>query len=496
MTTTGDVELTVLDNSAGVVVVPASSVQVVLGPCDGGTANLCVASRDPNALLTACGGGPGVDQAAMTIAAGGTAIFVKTATTTPGVASAVTTFATGTSLVSVTGAPLDAYLVKLLVTKAGSVGTTGIRFRLSLDAGRSYGPEISLGTAVVFAIVGTGLTLAFATGTMVLGESVTFGCTEPLSDTTAVQAALVALEASPYSTSGWGSLRICGPRTGAQAATIQGFLDTLTNTKTWTRAILEVRDNFLPTAYGGAGETDAVWSAAVALDYSAVSAKRCNAVAGNYNMNSAYPIAAAGTPRLRRNGAYAFACRQVTLRPQNHAGRVSDGSLAQIIVDPTNDPGDGFNYHDDHFAPSLDAARFTSFRRRKGKGGFFVVNPRLMAPSGSVFSKPAGFPLGLVMDIGCTILNQAHDDNINSDIQLNPNGTIFETAAQGIETVIRNTLRDEMFARNMISGFAYAIDRTNNVRTTDNVNFSCTLFSRGYILQITGTVGYGTAVEG
>lgn len=483
---TGDVEITILDGGAGTVVVPASSVAVVIGACSGGTAAQVVASRNPNALATSVGYGPAVDQAAMIIAAGGTVLFMKSATTTPGAASAVVATGAGTSIVTVTGAPFDAYLVRVVCTNAGTIGTAGIRLKISLDAGRTYGPEIAIGTAVTYAITGTNLTLNFAAGTFLLGSTHTFGCTEPLTSDASVLACLTALEASQYAITGWGSLRICGPRNGASAATIQGYLDTLVATKTWTRAIIEVRDNALPTAYGGAGETDAVWYAAVALDYSAVSAKRICAAAGNYNMNSMFPVAAGGTPRLRRNLAFALACRQVAIRPQTHAGRVSDGALAQIIIDPTVDSTDGFNYHDDFNAPALDVARFTSARKRKGKPGFFIVNPKLMAPAGSVFTL---LPLGNVMDIGCSLLYQTGSENINSDVALNDNGTISEGAAQAIESVARAVLRENMLDKSMISNFTYAIDRTNNVRNTSIVNYSATLYSRGYILEINGTIG-------
>ena len=491
---TGDVELTILDGGGATVVVPSSSVQVVIGCSSAGTAAQVVASRNANTLATAVGYGPAVDQAAMAIAAGGTALFLKATTSTPGVASAVVAFATGTSVVTASGAPHDAYLVKFLVVNGGTRGTTGITFKISLDAGRTYGPIIALGTAVSYAIVGTNLTLNFAAGTMVAGEFVTFGCTEPLCSDANVQACLVALQASPYAVTGWGSMRIVGPRNGASAASIQGYLDTMVVGKTFPRAIIEVRDNALPSAYGGAGETDATWAAAVALDYSAVSAKRICAVAGNYNMNSMYPVAAAGTPRMRRNLAFALACRQVAFGgqirggPQTHAGRVSDGALAQIIIDPTLDPADGFNYHDEFNAPALDVARFTSARKRSGKPGFFIVNPKLMSPGGSVFTI---LPYGNVMDVGCSLLYQVGTENINSDIQLNTNGTIHELAAQAIESVARGALRDNMLAKSMISDFTYTIDRTNNVKTTSIVNFAATLYARGYVLQIDGTVGFG-----
>ncbi len=492
-TTTGDVEIQILDGGAGVVVVPASSVQVIIGCCSSGTAATIVASRDGNKLQANVGSGPGVDLAATSIAAGGTALFMKAATVTPGAPSNVTPVALGTCTIGVSGVPFDAYLVKLLVTKAGTVAADGIRFRLSLDAGRNYGPEIALGTAVTYAMSGTGLTLSFGGGTLLLGGTATFGCTPPLSDTAGIQACLVALEASPYSISGWGSLIIDGPWTGAEAATIEGFLDTMVTSKTFTRAILSARDADLPTAYGGVGEDEQDWIDDVELDYSALSAKRVSASAGHYNIPSQFPVPSAGLPRMRRPGAWAYAAREVTIRPQTHAGRVSDGALAQIVVDPTNDPNDGFIYHDERTSPSLDGARFTSFRTRKGKPGFFVVNPNLMSPSGSVFTL---LPLGNVMDIGCGLLHQTGEQFVNSDVKLNDNGTIDEKAAQYIESTIRAVLRDNMLAKSMISDFTFSVDRTNDVRATSIVNFAATLFSRGYILEIDAVIGFGNNTGG
>ncbi len=503
--TTGDVELTILDGGGGTVVVPASSVCVVIGVCSGGTAAQVVASRDPVTLQTAVGSGPGVELASMIISRGGTVLFMKTATITAGVANAVTAFATGSCVVTVTGTPYDSYFVKFKVVKGGTIASTGITFQISLDAGRNYGPVIALGTAVTYAIAGTNMTLAFAAGTMVAGESVAFKANQPLTSAASVQTCLVALEASPYSVTGWGAMIIDGGTistaadgnpgwSGSDASTIEGYLDTMVTTKTFPRAIIPVRDNKIPaTLWGGAGETDAVWSVAVALDYVAVSAKRICAVAGHYNMPGQYQIAAAGLPRYRRPGAWALAARQVAIKPQTHAGRVSDGALASIIVDPTVDPTDGFNYHDELQAPALDVARFTSFRKRKGRPGMFVVNPNLMSPFGSVFTI---LPLGNVMDIGCSLLHQTMELNINADVRLNDNGTIDEIAAQGIESVAKGVLRDNMLAKSMISNFAFSIDRTNNVRTTSIVNFSATLFSRGYILEIDGTIGFGNTTGG
>ncbi len=497
MSLTGDVEITIVDGGGTVVNVPANSVQVHIGTCDDGTEAKVVASRDPSALKGIVGAGPGTEMAATAISVGATALFMKSETITPGVASAVDSNL-GTSTMTVTGIPLDAYLVKVLGTKAAAVGS-GPKIKISVDAGRTYGPEISLGAAMSYAIAGTGLTLVFGAGNIDLGGTATFGCTEPLTDTAGVQACLVALEASPYSVTGWGLLTIGGTWTGAEAATIQGFLDTMVQSKTWGRAVISVRDAELPTAYGGSGEDDPTWAAAIATDVSALDAKRICMCAGHYNIPSQFPIVAAGLPRYRRPGAWALVARQATFGgsvrggPQTHAGRVSDGALAQIVVDPSNDPADGFVYHDELTSPSLTDARFAAFTRRKGKPGIFVRDPLLMSAPGSSFKL---LPHGLVMDIGCSLEHQVMEEQVNSDVRTNDNGTIDEIAAQHIEEVMRAALRDQMLAKGMISGFVFNIDRTNNVLTTSEVKYTSELRARAYVLQIAGSIGFGNATGG
>ncbi len=485
--TTGDVEIDILDNGAGTVVVPAASVAVVIGTCASGDVATVRASRDPNRLLASAGAGPGVDLSSLLIASGGTALFMKAQTQTPGVASAVDSNL-GSAVMTVTGEPFDAYLVRVRVTKAGTVGTAGARIRISCDAGRTEGPEIALGIADTYAMVGTGLTLNFASGDLTLGGTATFGCAAPLSDVGSVVACLNALDESPYSNVGWGSIVVDGSWDAADMATIHETLEELRARKTFTRAICPMRDVGLPEEYGGDGEVEEDWTDELTLDVSELSATRISPSAGHYNITSKFPIACAGLPRMRRPGAWAYAARQVAIPPQRHAGRVSDKSLAPIIVDPVNDPNDGFVYHNERTNPVFDVARVTGFRTRKGKGGYFIVNPKLASPQGSVFTL---LPLGNVMDIGCDLLNQTSEDNINADVLLNRNGTIDEKEAQKIEKVANGVLRDQMFAKSMISGFNYTIDRSQNVRATSIVKWSATLFSRGYILEIDGQIGFG-----
>lgn len=490
MTTTGDVEIEIIDNGVAVSV-PSSAVQAVIGCSSAGTVNQVVATRSITTLASILGDGPLPQAAALVIAKGGTVLAVRATTAYLGTVSSVASSALGgTSVVSVTGDPLDAFHAKVLVARGGTVGVAGVRIQVSLDAGRTFGVTVGLGTASSYAIPNTGLTLNFAAGTLVQGATYTFGATAPAWDAAGLAAALTALQASSYATAGWGSLHIVGDIDGAAAATLQLSLETLAVGKIYTRAITSARDASPPAAYGGTGESEQAWTTDLLDDFSALDAKRVLVTAGHYNMPSAIPNTVAGAPRYRRPLSWALAARQVTIAPQRHAGRVKDGALSNIVVDPTSDPVDGFIYHDERMNPNFDQARFAAARTRVRLTGFYVANPNLMSPLGSVFTI---LPFGNVMDIACQIISEVGQRDINEDVRLNQNGTLFENDAVGIENGFRQALDAEMVAVNMISEAVVAADRGWNVRTTSKVKVAVTIFGRGYVLEEDVTVGFGQA---
>lgn len=493
--TTGDVELTILDGG-GAVVVPLASVQVVMGTCSSGSTAQVVATRNPNTLVNVFGYGPMVEAAAMTIAAGGTALCLKTASNTPGASSTVAPFnatgagaATGTSVVTVTGVPYDTYYAKLLIVAGGTRGTAGITFKISLDGGRSYGPTIALGTALTYNIPNTGATLNFGVGTLVAGEYYLFKTTEPLWNTAGVQACMNALQASAYAITGWGSMHIVGDMSGSNCTTLQGFLQTWQTGKIYSRAITSVRDASPAVAtWTGSGETEAAWMSAVLTDYGSTAAKRVCVCAGHYNMSSKIPTSVCGLPKYRRPLSFALASRQVQIPAQRHAGRVKDGSLTEIVTDPAGDAVDGFVYHDERLNPGFDGAKFCSVTTRIKKKGWWIKNPNLMSDTGSVFTL---LPLGQVMDIACDIVNATGTEDINEDIRLNRNGTIFENEAIAIEKRMGQALKDNMLSKNMISDFTVVVDRSVNVSTTSTVKVTVTIFARGYVLEEDIVIGFG-----
>ena len=563
---TGDVEITIIDGGAAVVV-PGASVQVVIGCSASGTAEQVVATQNPNTLKTNFGIGPMPEAGALSALNGGTILAMKAEEVTPGsirgdgtavggditaatnttpiaitttsphglITGAVVTIAgvvgntaangtfkitktgassftlddsigngawvsggtttteganqvgTGTCIITPSGIPNDEYYIKLLVITGGTRGTAGITFRLSLDAGRNYGPVIALGTATTYLISETGVTLNFSAGTLVAGDYVTIGCVAPATDAAGIVACLTALQASPYAISGWGSMHITGYFTGADASTINTALDSLAEDYVFTRSIITARDASPPAIYGGTGEDETTWITALQTSYSATSAKRICATGGHYNMPSAYPNSVGGSPRYRRPLSYALAAREVTIPPQRHAGRVRDGSLANVVVDPTLDPTDGFIYHDERLQAGLNSARFASARTRIGLPGYYIVQPNLMSPVGSVFTI---LPLGLVMDVACKIVHQVGQQEINSDIRLNKNGTIYENEALAIENTLHGNIKSSMIDTSMISSATVTINRTNNILATSIVKITVTIVSRGYILEEQVEIGY------
>lgn len=487
----GDVTITILDGGAGVVNVPASTVQLVIGPSTAGTAAQIVATRSAQTLASSFTSGPLPEAAALSVASGGTILAMRSATDTAATKTAITTARSGssTSVVTATGTPVDEYYVILKVVAAGTIGTNGIRIQVSLDAGRQYGPEISLGTAVSYVVSGTGLTFAFAAGTLDVGDIFKLGTTPPLSGTASIKACLDVFFASQYASSGIGSVHIVGLLTAANAATIAGYLDTWATGFVFNRVITEAADASPAAVWGGSAVTEATWIAAQAADVASTSARRLCHVAGNWNMASAFPTAVCGTPYYRRNLAWALAAKQVAIAPQRHAGRVRDGSLPQVTIAPA-DATDGFVYHDERINPGLTVARFATARTRLGRPGLFIDQPSLMSPAGSVFTI---LPLGNVMDIACSIVHQVGEENINDDLRLNRNGTLYENEAKAIEAVMGAALRDRMLAASMISDFTVVVDRTNNVQSTSEVKVAVTIFARGYVLSETITIGYGSA---
>jgi hypothetical protein len=103
---------------------------------------------------------------------------------------------TGTSVITASGAAYKRVDLVWRVTTGGTIGTEGIFFEYSLNGGRTFFPARRLGTANSWAVPNVGITLAFAAGTLVVGDTFYARTSAPkwaTADFAAARAALVAL---------------------------------------------------------------------------------------------------------------------------------------------------------------------------------------------------------------------------------------------------------------------------------------------------------------
>jgi hypothetical protein len=500
MGSNGYASVTLSDGGGANIIVPSTQLQFVMGCSVGGTAaaGAIVSTQNPATLQTNGGWGPGVEGGGLTALAGGTVLYYRTPITTHGTATAVTFTGTGTSVITVTldstNGAWDSYLVQFTCTSGGTIATGPISFTISLDANRTVSGQISLGTATTYVIPNTGITLNFATGSLVTGDIAQFSTQEPLPSTAAYTAGLAALMASPYGQQGIGSVNCVGKLTGAQASTIGGNLVSIAaqTLPDYLYMINGARDAIIPTTWGGAGETEATWMAAILSDYSAIGSPngdRVAAAAGHYNMPSAYINGPLGiAPAFRRSLSWGLACRVVQIPIQQSAGRVKSGNISQIIVNPITQNTDGFVYHNEAVNPGLAAGRFTAATTRMRKQGYYILTDNNMATTGSQINSR---PLIAVADTAETILEELSDFEINDNVRLLPNGTMDPRDQATIGGLLNGPEGlGQMTSAGNISSSTVTLNPTDNVQLTGAQTYVATVTSRGIILQLNGTLQF------
>ncbi len=170
----------------------------------------------------------------------------------------------GSSVVTVTGTPLDAYEVAFKVIAGGTIGTAGITYQYSLDYGApspTWSAVTSLSTAVTLLLLdgaaeSSGLTLNFAAGTLPTAYLIVFSCSSPAYDSTGATSGLAALRKAGVST--W--VRMVGPVTKALGSTVDGIISGYGTTAKPMWGVVDCRDR-------ATHETLAAWSARINAEW-------------------------------------------------------------------------------------------------------------------------------------------------------------------------------------------------------------------------------------
>lgn len=226
----------VVDGGLGITPASPANVVAFLGVCSSGAPNVVRQFGGPSVkpVKDALGTGPLSEALAHVLeVAGGPHLAVPVTASVPGVAGAVTHVGTGTSALTVTGAPRDGFAVVIEITRAAaSLAAVAAAFKYSLDGGDSFSPEIAVPASGAYVLGATGLTLAFAEGTFVEEDAYSFSCTPPSYTTSDLQAAFAALLASPAK---FGAVHVVGapvPSKSAVSKSSTGPAVSLTGTPT------------------------------------------------------------------------------------------------------------------------------------------------------------------------------------------------------------------------------------------------------------------------
>lgn len=486
--TTNSVNINVQDGGLGSAQVPNGKRQVVIGYASAPSAlnvPTLFAGGAVLALIAAMGYGSGVERAALALDAGAEVVFIACTTDTAGANSAIdSSLKAGTSAVTFAdGAPFDDYDGALLVTLGGTIGTGPVRFKFTLDNGRTYSFEINLGTANTYAIPHSGITLSFGAGTLVTGDIVSWHSTAPQPSNANVATALAALGASSFT---WGAeVAVTGVMAGSNVTALETDLDTLAATGfKFTRAFAESRDAHFLNGHGGTQETEAAWVASLIADFAAVDTKRA-CVSGGYG-NQISPIS---KRNYRRPVAWAGSRRRVQVGgPHIHLGRVRDGSLSGFTF-PSNP--DGLPYHDERGLAGLDSARFMTVWTIPGYPGLYIKNPNLMAANTDF----TALYYGSTMDLVCAVMRTAGMRFVNDAVRVDPvTGKILENDARDIERYCQTQLDTALTAPGYASAIRVVCSRNDNILTTKTINVTVYVIPLGYMLEIDVTIGFENPV--
>lgn len=467
-----DVNIEVLDGGLGLIPSGADEVHAVVGTCSTGDDLSIVATRSIDNLIAARGHGPGIEAAAFAIKqTGKTVLFLKAPTDTAGAASAVNNSLdlTSTSVVTVTGTPNDAYDVILEITTGGTRGTPGIFFRYSLDGGETYSAKLPLGSAVTYLVPNTGMTIAFAAGTLDTGAVFTWTTTPPLWAAGDVADGIVALG---NGVSKFRLIHLVGDLDAADATSLDTEVEALTTSYRYVGMLGHARD------FETADTDENGWIDALTDDFAGFASTRVSVTAGHYRVTS--PISGR---RYRRPLSFVAAARLMGRPLQEHAGRVRTGALKGIQASENDTVS-----HDSRITPGLKTARFMTARTRIGRPGWFIDQPQMMSSPSSDYQR---WPHRSVIDKACDLTYEVLVDVLNDDLQVDPvTGFIVEKEAKAIESRLRSAFRDGILAKRYASAVSATIKRDDNIITTKTLTASIRVTPKGYVEGIDASVGF------
>jgi hypothetical protein len=470
--------LTVLD--PGIPLAAVGGIPPLMTGCAwGGSTPVNTVSQinDISQVRALIGYGPLAEDIALALqVAGGPINFIIHNVTGSALTSqAMTHVGTGSVVATLSGTPKDRYGVMVSVIAGGTVGTA--TFQFSLDNWVADAPNVPATqsntylTAATFVIPNSGLTINFATGTYVAGDTFYFATTpgEPgTTDLGGVNTAIVAdtsLAVDLWQVSGAQATYTGG---GAIAAAFEGYLAGLTQGYRYARGLIDV----------GSGDTEAN----VHTEASAWTGVRVLPCYGYELATSALPFE--GYSTRKTSCVSSIGARAQAEEISSDLSRTAAGACSEAL----------FIYFDGFLNQQLDADQISTMRTWTGKAGFWIAGGKLKCSFGSDFTD---LQFGRVMDTACLTTYNGQFPLQSAIFRATSTGTIDPRDASYAERGVQGQLDDALLSpinsagtSGHVSAVAYSISLSNNIVETMQLVSSVAIVPLGYAKLISTTLAY------
>lgn len=431
-----------------------------IGVCSSGTENSPVLIGSKQQAITELGYGPLTAAVQWHLERTGKPVLAcKAGATTAGSCGAVTKNGSGPNITINTGTSYDSFLVIIEITKGGAVGTS--EFRYSLDNGDTYiGPVV---TAATVSLTNTGIIIACAAGTYVVGDTYTFTATEPRMAVADVQDAWAGLVGQ--NTYSFEFVHVLGGGSNAAAtAALYSAVDTLAEAAAtagrFVWALVESSDDT---------------TANIISAFAALSSKRILPCYGFAELQQPDKKIAA------RSIGWVIAARASALPISIDLASMADSENPESkligVVSIT---------HDEGLDTGMNDAGWTTLRSFDDQTGFYVTNPALKPPAGSDFTL---LQYRRIMDEACRTVKTALRRWQSARVPVDrTTGYIREKAARRIDAAVDAELQVALLEGGHASAATCRVRRDSNLLATQTLSAEVSVVPPGYAKTITADV--------
>lgn len=391
---------------------------------------------------------------------------------------------------SIAGTPVDVYQIRVEILQGGTLGaaTPAIRYRVSLDNGRTWQNDRGLGTALTAVLrdskdgldsdESTGLTLTFgiATATLDTGDVITAYTTEPVLGSADVSAALTELRAAA---DGWEFAHVVEPIAtfGAGVAAVGGTVQSF-----WTGTIGGQRFTWLLNNARRRYPTESLLDYEVSVpdaDFLAMVNSRV-AVGGEHALVTC-PVTGR---RNARSVALVALCEFFARPVEQEASRVKTGALSSDVA--IYESGEQIHY-DAQKSNTLNFHRFITLRTYDGgPAGLYVTRSSTFDVQDGEESR---VPRRRVLDRLSGLFQQLLVLNfVGEGLPLDDQGRIDPGAADLVDAALDAALQNEAAGR--VSRLEVKVDRTLVLSTTTPVSSWLKVVGLEYVDQVRGKAGF------